>query len=132
MSTLAVGTIKSVSSAPPVFQNTSGTEKGRLVKVWINFQGSGTVAIRDSYNISSLTDNGTGDYSLAYSDNFSNDDYSLAGTAGYNSEYIANHLNGSGQSTTYSTSSCRFSVRHVYNNNVSDPDHVEVMIIGDS
>ena len=132
MSTLAVGTIKSVSSSPPVFQNTSGTEKGRLVKVWINFQGSGTVAIRDSYNISSLTDNGTGDYSLAYSDNFSNDDYCLAGTAGYNSEYIANHLNGSGQSTTYSTSSCRFSVRHVYNNNLSDANHVEVMIIGDS
>jgi len=132
MSTLAVGTIKSVSSSPPVFQNTSGTEKGRLVKVWINFQGSGTVAIRDSYNISSLTDNGTGDYSLAYSDNFSNDDYCLAGTAGYNSEYIANHLNGSGQSTTYTTSSCRFSVRHVYNNNLSDANHVEVMIIGDS
>ena len=132
MSTLAVGTIKSISSAAPVIQNTSGTEKGQFCKAWVNFNGTGTVAIRDSYNISSLTDNGTGDYSLAYSDNFSNDDYCLAGTAGYNSEYIANHLTGDGNSTTYSTSSCRFSVRHVYNNNVSDPNHVEVMIIGDS
>jgi hypothetical protein len=133
MSTLAVGTIKSVSSAPPVFQNTSGTEKGQLIKVWINFNGSGTVAIRDSFNISSLTDNGTGDYSLNYSDAFSNDDYCLAGTAGYNAEFIANHLNGGGQSTTYSTSSCRFSVRHVYNTStLSDANHVEVMIIGDS
>ena len=132
MSTLSVGTIKSVSSAPPVFQNTSGTEKGQLIKVWINFQGSGTVAIRDSFNISSLTDNGTGDYSLNYSNAFSNDDYCLAGTAGYNSEYISNHLNGSGGATTYSTSSCRFTVKHVYNNNLSDANHVEVMIIGDS
>ena len=132
MSTLSVGTIKSVSSAPPVFQNTSGTEKGQLIKVWINFQGSGTAAIRDSFNISSLTDNGTGDYTLNFSNAFSNDDYCLAGTAGYNSEYIANHLNGGGTAETYATSNCRFSTRHVYNNAVSDPNHVEVMIIGDS
>ena len=128
MSTLKVNTIQNTSAAHS--STPEEIAQGRA-KVWINFQGSGTVAIRDSYNISSLTDNGTGDYSLAYSDNFSNDDYCLAGTAGYNSEYIANHLNGSGQSTTYSTSSCRFSVRHVYNNNLSDANHVEVMIMGD-
>ena len=29
---------------------------------WVNFDGTGTVAIRDSFNISSITDNGTGDY----------------------------------------------------------------------
>ena len=47
MSTLAVGTIKSVSSAAPVFQNTSGTEKGSFVlKSWVNFNGTGTIAIR--------------------------------------------------------------------------------------
>ena len=128
MSTLKVNTIQNTSAAHS--STPEEIAQGRA-KVWINFQGSGTVAIRDSYNISSLTDNGTGDYSLAYSDNFSNDDYCLAGTAGYNSEYIANHLNGSGQSTTYTTSSCRFSVRHVYNNNLSDANHVEVMIMGD-
>lgn len=132
MSTLNVGTIKSISSAAPVFQNTSGTEKGQLIKVWINFNGSGTVAIRDSYNISSLTDNGTGDYTLNFSDAFSNDDYCLAGTAGYNSEYISNHLTGGGATANYATSNCRFSIRHVYNNNLSDANHVEVMIIGDS
>ena len=132
MSTLAVGTIKSVSSAPPVFQNTSGTEKGQLIKIWINFDGSGTVSIRDSYNVSSLVDNGTGDYSVNFDDDMSNANYCLSGTAGYNSEYIANHLTGGGTSINYATDGCRFSTRHVYNNNVSDPDHVEVMVIGDS
>ena len=34
MSTLAVGTIKSVSSAAPVIQNTSGTEIGFFIKAW--------------------------------------------------------------------------------------------------
>ena len=56
MSTLAVGTIKSISSAAPVFQNTSGTEKGQLCKAWVNFNGSGSVSIRDHFNVSSITD----------------------------------------------------------------------------
>ena len=132
MSTLAVGTIKSVSSAAPVFHNTSGTEKGHLVRVWCNFNGSGTAAIRDSYNVSSLTDNGTGDYTISFTDSFSNTNYSLSGSAGYNSEYIANHLTGGGLSSNYATDSCRFSVRHTYNNNLSDANHVEVIICGDS
>ena len=43
MSTLSVGTIKSATSAPPVFQNSSGTEKGQLAKMWINFDGANTL-----------------------------------------------------------------------------------------
>ena len=50
-------------------------------KVWINFNGTGTIAARDSYNVSSLTDNGTGQYTPAYSNNMSNDDYCATGTA---------------------------------------------------
>jgi hypothetical protein len=33
---------------------------------WINFNGTGTVAIRTSFNVSSLTDNGTGDYTITF------------------------------------------------------------------
>ena len=75
MSTLVVATIKSASSAAPVFQNTSGTEKGQLTKAWCNWNGTGTVAIRDSFNISSITDNGTGAYTVNFSSNMSNTDY---------------------------------------------------------
>ena len=60
MSTLAVATIKSASSAATVFQNSSGTEKGQLAKAWVNFNGQNTIAIRDSFNVSSITDLGTG------------------------------------------------------------------------
>ena len=35
-----------------------------LCKAWVNFNGRGTVAIRSSYNVSSITDNGTGDYTV--------------------------------------------------------------------
>jgi hypothetical protein len=36
-------------------------------KAWVNFNGTGAVAIRDSYNVSSITDNGTGDYTINFS-----------------------------------------------------------------
>ena len=73
MSTLAVGTIKSISSAAPVFQNTSGTEKGQLAKAWITISSSTTIL--DSFGVSSLSDNGNGDFNVTFSTNFSNDDY---------------------------------------------------------
>ena len=65
MSTLAVGTIKSVSSAAPVFQNTSGTEIGQLGKVWalINMSGG---SILDSFGVSSISDQGTGTFDVNF------------------------------------------------------------------
>ena len=47
----------------------------------MNFNGTGTVAIRSSYNISSLTDRGTGLYTLNYSSDLSSADCSGAGAA---------------------------------------------------
>ena len=35
-----------------------------IAKAWVNFNGTGTIAARDSENVSSLTDNGTGDYTV--------------------------------------------------------------------
>ena len=42
-----------------------GAVKGSA-KAWVNFNGTGTVAIRASYNVSSITDNGTGDYTVNF------------------------------------------------------------------
>jgi hypothetical protein len=47
-----------------------------LCKAWGNFDGTGTIATRDSQNISGLTDGGTGIYAIAYTSSFNNDDYS--------------------------------------------------------
>jgi len=52
-------------------------------KAWVNFNGTGTVAIRASYNVSSITDNGTGDYTVNFTNALSNANYSSIGTAGY-------------------------------------------------
>ena len=135
MSTLQVATIKSASSAAPVFQNSSGTEKGQIIKAWIQFQGSGTVAIRDSFNVSSITDHGTGDYTITYSNAFSNDDYCLVG----NGTEDENHSGGDrGQmclSCTRTPHAAGSSRVHTFVSNTAnlfDCGRIEVMVTGDN
>ena len=70
MSTIKVNTI----------QNTSGVEV-YTVKAWVNFNGIGTVAIRDDGNVSSITDYNTGNYGISFSSSFSSANYSAAGSA---------------------------------------------------
>jgi len=82
MSTLAVGTIKSVSSALPVFQNSSGVEKGTLIKAFCRYNNTGTIAISDSFNVSSISDNGTGDAIISFTTAMSNANYCWSYTSG--------------------------------------------------
>ena len=64
-----------VSDGGAVAQN---TVQG-IAKQWCQFEGDGTVAITDSFNVGSLTDTATGDYNLSYSNNMSNAGYSMTG-----------------------------------------------------
>ena len=77
MSTLKVNTIQDSSGS-----NASTTEQinqGRA-KVWIHFDGQDTVAIRDSFNVSSITDNGTGDYTITFDSAMANTNYAVTTT----------------------------------------------------
>ena len=49
---------------------------------WVNFNGTGTVAIRDSFNVSSITDNGIGDYTVNFATAMNNSNYAEAISAG--------------------------------------------------
>jgi hypothetical protein len=51
-----------------------------IAKAWCNFDGTGTVAIRDSFNVSSITDNGTGDYTVNFTTAMPNANYSVVGS----------------------------------------------------
>ncbi len=55
----------------------SGTAPGYLARAWVNFNGTGTVAIRASGNVSSITDNGTGDYTVNFTTAMSDANYSV-------------------------------------------------------
>jgi hypothetical protein len=50
---------------------TGGINGAQLAKAWVNFDGIGTVSIRDSYSVSSITDLGTGTYDVNFSSTFS-------------------------------------------------------------
>ena len=52
-----------------------------LAKAWVNFNGTGTIAARDSFNVASLTDNGTGDYTVNFSSSFDNANYTYASSS---------------------------------------------------
>ena len=51
-----------------------------LVKHFVNFNGTGTPAVNDSFNHSSITDNGTGDFTHTTANAFSNTNYVPGGT----------------------------------------------------
>jgi len=50
-------------------------------RAWVNFDGTGTVSINGSGNVSSITDNGTGQYTVNFATNMPDDNYSVSGTA---------------------------------------------------
>jgi len=73
MSTLKLDTIASRDG-------TESTDVTNVIngsaKAWVNFNGTGTVAIRDSFNVSSITDNSTGNYTVTFTNALSNANYS--------------------------------------------------------
>lgn len=75
MSTLRVNTL----------QNAAGTSDPSIsgaAKAWVNFNGTGTVAIRASFNVTSITDNGTGQYTINFTNSLTDANYSGVVTTG--------------------------------------------------
>jgi hypothetical protein len=62
------------------WQNPDGTENYKC-RAWVNFNGEGTVAIRAAGNVSSITDNGNGDYTANFTNAMPDINYSVSGTA---------------------------------------------------
>jgi hypothetical protein len=58
-------------------------EVSGLAKAWVNFNGQGAVAIRASFNVSSITDNGTGDYTVNFTTAMADTNYSMAASSQY-------------------------------------------------
>jgi len=67
--------------------NASGSAPLFACRAWVNFSGTGTVAIRASGNVSSITDNGTGDYTVNFTTAMPDANYAMvqgsANIAGY-------------------------------------------------
>ena len=59
---------------------------GETADAWVNFDGTGTVSIRDSVNVSSITDIGAGDYDVNFASSMANANYSVS--TGYRPDFL--------------------------------------------
>ena len=86
-SEIAIDKLKGASSAGSMTvvgeggSTTTNLQQG-LLKSWIRFNGSGTIAINDNFNCSSISDNGTGDYTMTMQTAMSNANYAQTCGAG--------------------------------------------------
>jgi len=65
--------------APDSLSTASGSAPSYSARAWVNFNGIGTVAIRDSENVTSITDQGTGDYFVNFTTNMQSSGHSYVG-----------------------------------------------------
>ena len=99
-----------------------------IAKAWVNFNGAGTIAARDSENVSSLTDNGTGDYTLNISNAFGAADYAATGSSEWTPGVTALSVV---TVRTYATSSLRLDTSNSANGAKADPVFVNAALFGD-
>jgi hypothetical protein len=78
----SAGTLATAESTLTQF-NASGSAPVYACRAWVNFNGTGTVAIRASGNVSSITDRGTGAYTINFTTAMPDANYSVVGTAWY-------------------------------------------------
>ena len=81
----------------------SGTAPLYMARAWVNFNGTGTVAIRASGNVSSITDIGTGDYTVNFTTAMPDANYSFVGMAQDSATKMSIAGNASGVAPTTTT-----------------------------
>jgi len=97
------------------------------IRAWINMDGTGTIAITDDYNVSSITDGATGDYIINYSVNMSTTTYCLAGFVGGAALNVIGGRDVIGYNLVGST---RIGVRDANTENWVDNSLVNLAVIG--
>jgi hypothetical protein len=90
----------------------SGSAPIYAARAWVNFNGTGSVAIRASGNVSSLSDNGTGDYTVNFTTALPTADYVSAGMSAYITNLAGNAAilyegDASGNAVTKTTTQAR-------------------------
>ena len=137
MSTVKTNTLTGTTTAGSIAvtgegnSTTTNLQQG-LCKAWVQFDGDATdAAARDSNNVGSMTDHSTGTYSVNYTNNMANDDYSFAMAANNNDTGTGMVTGDSGHQTVVAVGSLKFSFTGSSSNSVTDTIIGSAMIIGD-
>ena len=101
-------------------------------KAWVNFNGEGTIAIRDSFNVSSITDEAVGVYTVNIYTDMANVNYCAVVTSGYSSNDIQTSQNSQlFQHSTKTVGSFKIRQGNSENNSNDDADDVNAVVFGD-
>jgi len=97
-----------------------------IAKAWVHADGTSSgAAAQDSFNVSGMTDNGTGDYTTSFSSSMDNDNFSAVNSGGDGADGVR-----ACGARTYATGSFRTYVRNTANTNV-DAAHYNLSVNGD-
>ena len=130
MSTILVNTLTGTSTAGSIAitgegnSTTTNLQQG-LAKQWVRFDGTG-LTVEDSFNESSVTDNGTGDYSPVLTSSMSSENYSPLYSSAQYHELIGNN----GGTTGTLASGYKINIRNS-SNSAADTGRVSTSVLGD-
>jgi len=124
MSTIIASNVSDGTLSIPTTYVTNGS-----AKAWASLNGTGTIALRDSFNVSSVTDNSTGNYTFNFSSAMSNANYSI-GTCGYSDVGVNYHCHQELWGTNISAGSYRVQMFYAALNPF-DTDYVLNQVHGD-
>ena len=97
-------------------------------KAWVNFNGTGTVAIRDSYNVSSITDNSTGRYYVNFATNMANANYSAVTSSNTHNSSVTAAAN---KTVAWGKTTSRFEHRNFEGSVNVDSSLCDAIVFGD-
>lgn len=110
MSTLKTGKVKTTTIADEL--DTESTDVTNVIngsaKAWVNFNGTGAIAIRGSFNVSSLVDNTTGQYTVNFITAMPDANYAISGSSGNGNGWGSYDFAQQGAGTATAVGSCRF------------------------
>ena len=102
-------------------------------RAWVNFNGTGTVSVRGSGNVSSITDNGTGNYTMNFSSSLPDANYATIGTTQtkitVRGAFFSIRSNSSGVFDQYNTSGVQFITAESTTGAVDDLQYIGVAVI---
>jgi hypothetical protein len=104
----------------------------RLAKAWVNFNGTGTISIRNDFNVSSITDNGVGDYTINFSTPFTNTSYAfIAWARDFNADTYVTSILGAKSTTSKTNTSLRLIMNYLLNGLNYDSTECNVIVFGE-
>ena len=98
------------------------------IRAWMRYRGD-TNALDGSANVTSVTDNATGDFTMNFTTAMSDANYGVLGTTGYNDTSLNIAIRNNGTHEAPTTTTMRFCVCVNYNSNLSDERYISVAIV---